>query len=114
VVDWGGGLSGVAMATMRSGVVAPTFAEGAMVNPSPMGVREARIGRSSVWGTTRGLGSMKLVERVVKSRAPRADMSGSDGLPAMPPSHRIKAASVSAFQEFQNARANRKFPSTPR
>ncbi|KAG0592399.1 hypothetical protein KC19_1G249200 [Ceratodon purpureus] len=94
------------MATMRSGVVAPTF-EGAFVSSSPVGVRGLRIGRSSVWGTSRGLGAVKLVERAVKSRAPRADMSGSDGLPAMPPSHTIKAASVSAFQEFQNARANR-------
>lgn len=93
------------MVTMRAGVVAPAFGEAGLA------VRGVRIERSSVWGSSRGLaGSVKLVEnRGVKNRATRADMSGSDGLPAMPSSHRIKAASVSAFQEFQNARANRKF-----
>lgn len=34
-------------------------------------------------------------------------------MPVMPPSHRIKAASVSAFQDFQNARANREFALPP-
>lgn len=102
---------GVAMATMR----APACADAGLA------VRGVRIERSTLWGsTTRG--SVKLLDHQTETattrrralgnvRAPvvRADMSGSaaDGLPPMPLSHRIKAASVSAFQEFQNARANR-------
>ena len=97
------------MATMRVGVVVPACAEGGM--GKGMGVRRERIGWSSVWGTTTGLGAVKLEDRIVETtRAARADMSPSEGLPSMPSSHRIKAASVSAFQEFQNARANREYP----
>lgn len=52
---------------------------------------------------------MKLAESAVKVRAPRADMSGPDGVANMPSSHKLKASSVSAFLEFQNARANRAY-----
>lgn len=94
-----------AMATMSAGSVAPAFVEGAVVKGAS--VRRVRIGRSSVWGSTRGLGSSVKLMQAKANRVPRADMSGPEGLPIMPPSHRIKAASVSAFQEFRNARANR-------
>lgn len=94
----------IAMVTMRVGqVVAPSFVEG--VASKGVSLRRVRIGRSSVWGSSKGLCAVKLAGmKVVNSGAPRADMSDRE----MPPSHRIKAASLSAFQEFQNARANRK------
>lgn len=93
----------IAMVTMRVGqVVAPSFVEG--VASKGVSLRRVRIGRSSVWGSSKGLCAVKLAGmKVVNSGAPRADMSDRE----MPPSHRIKAASLSAFQEFQNARANR-------
>lgn len=100
------------MATMRaSQVVAPSsFGEAELVKKGVRVVpRALRIGSSSVWrGTTRGLHAVKKSTECSKPAAaspgaPRADMSDRE----MPPSHRIKAASISAFQEFQNARANR-------
>lgn len=74
----------------------------------------ARIGSSTAWGSTRGLEAKSVVTLNHHERttmAPRADMSDStSSMPIMPNSHRIKAASVSAFQDFQNARANREYP----
>jgi hypothetical protein len=97
---------------MRAGVVAPAFAEGGVAKG--VSVRRARIGRSGVWGSSRGLGSVRLAQaKRAEAKGPRADMSGPEGLPIMPPSHRIKTASVSAFQEFQNARANRECLAMP-
>lgn len=99
--------------TMR--VVSPAAAfvdTGVVVRTSSV----ARIGSSTAWGSTRALEAKTIAPLLHHERttmAPRADMSDStsgSSKPIMPNSHRIKAASVSAFQDFQNARANREYP----
>lgn len=97
------------------GVAAPAAVVdgGVVVVKGASVARKVRIARSSVWGSSVKVAhndARDVSRRRSTTAAPRADMSGPEEtstMPVMPPSHRIKAASVSAFQDFQNARANR-------
>lgn len=92
------------MATMRSTLGVPTIGERL---PKGAPLHGICSGNSVMFGACKGLQKVQLVEeKAGKPKAPRAAF-GPDGQPNMPPSHKIKAASLSAFEEFRNASANR-------
>ncbi len=105
------------MATIRSPVVAPAFVEGMASKGQQL--QSMKFRSSDVFGgralqeRSRMLHKGKLVvmveeEDVEKKRCKqqaRASMGPADKLPA---NHKVKAASLKAFEELRNASANRK------
>jgi len=105
------------MATIRSPVVAPAFVEGMASKGQQLQSMKFRssdvFGGRALQDRSRMLHKGKLVvmveeEDVEKKRCKqqaRASMGPADKLPA---NHKVKAASLKAFEELRNASANRK------
>ncbi len=105
------------MATIRSPVVAPAFVEGMASKGQQLQSMKFRssdvFGGRTLQDRSRMLHKGKLVvmveeEDVEKKRCKqqaKASMGPADKLPA---NHKLKAASLKAFEELRNASANRK------
>lgn len=103
--------------TMSCAMVTPSFVEetsGAARGPNNM--HKVRFSSSAMWGGMSKGGLLHLQHhqrtgeeksRGVGNVRASSSSSSSSSSDAMPPSHRIKAASLSAFEEFRNASANR-------
>ena len=92
------------MATMRSALGVPTIGERL---PKGAPLHGISFGNSVMFGACKELQKVHLVkEKAGKLKAPRAAF-GPDGQTDMPPSHKIKAVCLSAFEEFRNVSANR-------
>ncbi len=101
------------MATIRSPAMAPAFVEGLV--SSKFHLQSLKFRSSDVFGTSTGLNRSKGLQRalqldVVEERGKQARARSMAGPPDnnLPANHKIKAASLKAFEELRNASANRK------
>jgi hypothetical protein len=93
--------------------MAPAFVEGLV--SSKLHLQRLKFRSSDVFGTSTGLNRSKGLQRalqldVVEERGKQARARSMAGSPDnnLPANHKIKAASLKAFEELRNASANRK------
>jgi hypothetical protein len=103
------------MATIRSPAMAPAFVEGLV--SSKLHLQRLKFRSSDVFGTSTGLNRSKGLQRALQldvveeeERGKPARARSMAGPPDnnLPANHKIKAASLKAFEELRNASANRK------
>jgi hypothetical protein len=107
------------MAAIRSPAMAPAFVEGLV--SSKLHLQRLKFRSSDVFGTSTGLNRSKGLQRALRldvveeeDRGKQARARSMAGPPDnnLPANHKIKAASLKAFEELRNASANRKHVSS--